>query len=243
MKIDIFCHIFPESAFKRCFEAAPNLKDMGKRVRNVPMLFDLDLRFRVMDRFGDYRQVISMASPPLEAFAGPEVTPGLARVANDAMAELVSRHPDRFPGFLACLPMNNPAEAEVELHRSVRDLGARGVQIFSNVNGLPLDRDEFRFVFEVMSGYDLPIWLHPARGANFPDYLTEDRSLYEIWWTLGLAVRDQRRHGSPGVCRRLRAMARDQDHHPPHGSDGAVLRGPDRARMGSTGDADERRRL
>jgi len=185
MKIDIFCHIFPESAFKRCFEAAPNLKDMGKRVRNVPMPFDLDLRFRLMDRFGDYRQVISMASPPLEAFAGPEVTPGLARVANDAMAELVSRHPHRFPGFLACLPMNNPAEAQVELHRSVRDLGARGVQIFSNVNGLPLDRDEFRFVFEVMSGYDLPIWLHPARGSNFPDYLTEDRSLYEIWWTLG----------------------------------------------------------
>src|SRR5437773_11074163 len=115
MKIDIFCHIFPERAFERCFEAAPNLKDMGKRVRNVPMLFDLDLRFRVMDQFGDYRQVISMASPPLEAFAGPDVTPDLARVANDAMAELVSRHPDRFAGFLACLPMNNPAEAEIEL--------------------------------------------------------------------------------------------------------------------------------
>jgi predicted TIM-barrel fold metal-dependent hydrolase len=31
----------------------------------------------------------------------------------------------------------------------------------------------------------LPIWLHPARGANFPDYLSEDRSLYEIWWTFG----------------------------------------------------------
>src|SRR6476661_1751528 len=99
MKIDIFCHIFPESAFKRCFEAAPNLKDMGKRVRNVPMLFDLDLRFRVMDRFGDYCQVISMASLLLEAFAGPEVTPGLARVANDAMVELVSRYLYRFPGF------------------------------------------------------------------------------------------------------------------------------------------------
>jgi hypothetical protein len=138
-----------------------------------------------MDQFGDYRQVISMASPPLEAFGGPDVTPGLARVANDAMAELVIRYPDRFAGFIACLPMNHPAEAERELHRALRDLGARGVQIFSNVNGLPLDRDEFRFLFAVMSAYDLPIWLHPARGSNFPDYLTEDRSLYEIWWTLG----------------------------------------------------------
>src|ERR1700704_1419691 len=111
MKIDIFCHVFPERAFEQCFQAAPNLKDMGKRVRNVPMLFDLDLRFRVMDRFGDYRQVISMAPPPLEAFGGPDATPNLARVANDAMAELVSRYPDRFAGFLACLPMNHPAAA------------------------------------------------------------------------------------------------------------------------------------
>lgn len=185
MKIDIFAHIFPQAAFDKFFEAAPNLKDMGKRVRNVPVLFDLDLRFRVMDRFGDYRQVISMASPPLETFAGPEVTPGLARLANDQMAELVIRHADRFAGFAACLPMNHPGEAERELHRAIRDLGARGVQIFSNVNGRALDGDEFRFLFQVMSGYDLPIWLHPARGANFPDYLTEDRSLYEIWWTFG----------------------------------------------------------
>ena len=185
MKIDIFCHIFPDIAFQRWFAAAPNLKDMGKRVRGVQMLYDLDLRFRVMDRFGDYRQVISMASPPLEAFAGPESTPELARVANDAMAELVVRYPQRFPGFLACLPMNNPAEAEAELHRAIRDLGARGLQIFTNVNGLPLDREEFRFLFDAMSAYDLPIWLHPTRGANFPDYLSEDRSLYEIWWTFG----------------------------------------------------------
>jgi uncharacterized protein len=151
MKIDIFAHIFPQAAFDKWFQAAPNLKDMGKRVRNVPVLFDLDLRFRVMDRFGEYRQVISMASPPLETFAGPEVTPGLARIANDQMAELVMRHPDRFAGFAACLPMNHPGEAERELRRAMRDLGARGVQIFSNVNGRALDRDEFRFLFQIMS--------------------------------------------------------------------------------------------
>ena len=36
-----------------------------------------------------------------------------------------------------------------------------------------------------LPNYDLPIWVHPARGANFPDYLTEDKSKYEIWWTFG----------------------------------------------------------
>jgi predicted TIM-barrel fold metal-dependent hydrolase len=185
MKIDLFNHIFPRKFFDKMLAVAPQHGDMGKRVRNIPVLFDMDLRFRVMDRFGDYRQVVSMASPPMEAFAGPEVTPELARIANDEMAELVSRHPDRFAGFAASLAMNNPAEAERELHRVMRDLGARGVQIFSNVAGRPLDRDEFRFLFEAMAGYDLPIWLHPARGADFADYKSEDRSRYEIWWTFG----------------------------------------------------------
>jgi predicted TIM-barrel fold metal-dependent hydrolase len=27
--------------------------------------------------------------------------------------------------------------------------------------------------------------MHPSRGANFPDYLSEDKSNYEIWWTFG----------------------------------------------------------
>jgi len=185
MRIDIFAHVFPQRAFDRFLQVASNLKDMGKRVRNLPMLVDLDLRFRVMDRFGDYRQILSLASPPIEAFAGPDRAPELARIANDEMAELVRRHPDRFPGFAASLPMNHPAEAERELRRAMGDLGARGVQIYSNAAGRPLDGDEFRFLFEAMAGYDLPIWLHPARGADFPDYRSEDRSRYEIWWTFG----------------------------------------------------------
>jgi predicted TIM-barrel fold metal-dependent hydrolase len=185
MKIDIFAHIFPRRAFERVLERTPDLKDMAKRTQNVAMAFDLDLRFRVMDRFGDYRQVLSAASPPVEALAGRDAAPEIARVINDEMAALVSRHPERFAGFAAALPMNNPAEAERELHRAMRDLGARGVQVFTNVGGLPLDRPEFQFIFEAMAGYDLPVWLHPARGADFPDYPSESRSLYEIWWTFG----------------------------------------------------------
>ena len=36
-----------------------------------------------------------------------------------------------------------------------------------------------------MADFDLPIWIHPARAANFPDYLTEKKSKYEIWWAFG----------------------------------------------------------
>ena len=185
MKIDVFNHIFPKTFFKKMMETAPGHKDMGKRVRDVPVLVDLDERFRVMDLFSEYAQVLSLASPPLEVLAGPEVTPDLAKVANDGLAEYVGKYPDRFLGFIASLPMNNPEAAFQEAQRALGSLKAKGIQIFSNVNGKPLDLPELKPLFEMMSQFDLPIWLHPARGAAFPDYLSEQKSKYEIWWTLG----------------------------------------------------------
>jgi aminocarboxymuconate-semialdehyde decarboxylase len=138
-----------------------------------------------MDQFEDYAQVICLPSPPLEALGGPDLSPELARVGNDGMAEYVSKYPERFPGFVASLPMNNPDAAVEETERTIKDLKAVGIQFFSNVNGSPLDLPEYRPLFEKIAGFDLPIWLHPARGANFPDYLTEEKSKYEIWWTFG----------------------------------------------------------
>ncbi|MBW1736906.1 MAG: amidohydrolase family protein [Deltaproteobacteria bacterium] len=185
MKIDIFNHIFPKNFFEKMQELAPGQKDIGKRVRGVPVLYDLDARFRVMDQFDDYVQVICLASPPLEALAGPELSPELARIANDGMADYVEKYPDRFPGFIASLPMNNPGAALKEIDRAIKELKAVGVQFFTNVNGRPLDLPEYKPLFAKMAECDLPIWVHPARGANFPDYLTENKSKYEIWWTFG----------------------------------------------------------
>ena len=171
MKIDIFNHIFPRRFFDRLLHVAPTAQDMPRRVRGVPPLVDLETRFRIMDAFGDYCQVLSLASPPLEILADPDETPQLARLANDGLAELVDRYPQRFPAFVAALPLNHPDAAVAEMHRAARELGARGVQLFTSVLGRPLDEPDFAPLFEGMAGYDLPIWLHPARGAHFPDYL------------------------------------------------------------------------
>jgi predicted TIM-barrel fold metal-dependent hydrolase len=149
------------------------------------MLADLDVRFRVMDSFEDYEQILSIATPPVEAYANPVDALDLARRANDGMADLVSRHRDRFPAFIASPPMNDPDAAIQETERAVDTLGARGIQLCSNVNGKPIVAPEFLPLFEKMAGYDLPIWLHPYRSASFSDYATEDRSQYEIWWTFG----------------------------------------------------------
>jgi len=184
MKLDCFTHVFPVKFFDRMQEVVENQAPI-KRWLNIPMLYDIDARQRIMDTFGDYQQILTLSAPPIESMAGPDVTPGLARLANDGMYELVQKYPDRFPAFVASLPMNNPDAAVKELDRAIKELDARGVQIFSNVNGAPLDAPEYFPIFEKMAGYDLPIWLHPARGQMFPDYKTEQKSMYEIWFVLG----------------------------------------------------------
>ncbi|MGH9658858.1 MAG: amidohydrolase family protein [Bryobacteraceae bacterium] len=182
--VDVFNHMFPPRWLERYVAVAPD-SHMCRRSRNVPLLYDLDARFRLMDQFGDYRQVFSLGSPPIETYATPEVARELARMANDEMAEIVARYPGRFPSFLAALPMNDPGAAARELERATGELGARGVQIYSNADGRPLDDPEFHPLFEHMHAADLPIFLHPARDARSPDYRAESKSLYEIWWTFG----------------------------------------------------------
>jgi predicted TIM-barrel fold metal-dependent hydrolase len=184
-KLDVFTHICPPRYFERMQAVAPGFKDIGKRMRNVPMLVDLDERFRVMDRFAGYEQVLSVCTPPIEAYASPVDAVVQARLANDEMAELVARYPDRFPAFVASLPLNDPDAALAEIDRAVGQLGARGVQIFSNINGRPLDRPELLPLFDAMAARDLPLWLHPYRGAEMSDYISEGRSEFEIWWAFG----------------------------------------------------------
>ena len=184
-KIDVFSHLFPPAYFERMKAIA---RDQGaiKRWLTVPVLYDLDARMKMMDEFPGYQQILTLSSPPIEFIAGPEESPALAALANDGMAEIVDQHPDRFPAFVASLPMNNVAAALDEMERAIVKLGARGIQVFTNVNGRALDDPEFWPIFERATRlYDVPVWMHPARGANFPDYLGEKKSKFEIWWTFG----------------------------------------------------------
>jgi predicted TIM-barrel fold metal-dependent hydrolase len=186
LKIDVFNHIFPKPFFERLQEVVVN-KGAVKRWLNIPFLYDLNVRFRKLEEFGpDYRQILSLSAPPIESI-NPDraITLDLARLANDSMADLVRAHPQRFPGFIASLPLNDPDASVAELERAVTSLGALGVQVFSNVNGLPLDDARFEPLFDTADRLRCPILLHPARGANVADYAGETKSKYEIWWTFG----------------------------------------------------------
>jgi aminocarboxymuconate-semialdehyde decarboxylase len=183
--IDIYCHIFPDRYFQEMTRIAPKLENIGARLRGVTKLFDLEARFREMDQFGDSRQIISLPNPPIEDIAQGETGLTLARVANDAMAELCRKHPDRFAGFVAALSLTDVDGSVAEAHRAIRELGACGVQIFSPLAGKPLDDPAFLPVFAALAEHDLPLWLHPARTAAMTDYPAEQKSRFEMWWCFG----------------------------------------------------------
>ena len=56
--------------------------------------------------------------------------------------------PSAFPAFIASMPMNNVAAALGEIDRAIGTLGARGIQIFTNVLGKPLSAPQFRPIFQ-----------------------------------------------------------------------------------------------
>lgn len=184
MKLDIFNHILPEGIYDELRRIAPNNMAVDA-FKGLPELWDLDRHFALMDEFGDYRQILSLSNPPIEMLGGPDVTPKFAEVCNDGLAALCRKYPKRFPSFIASLPMNNPEAAVKEAGRCIKDMGACGVQIFSNVLGTPLSAPQFYGLFEQMEALDLPVWIHPMRGPNHADYPTETASENEIWFTFG----------------------------------------------------------
>jgi len=184
--LDAFCHILPKPYFDRLQRiSSDRAANLLKRTAAVRTLWDLDERLRVIEPFEDYSQIISLAAPPIESLGEPAECAALARLANDEMAELVRSRPDTFSGFVAGLPMNDVEATLAEIDRAVDQLGALGIQIYTHVNGLPLDDPRFEPVFARMAELDRAIWVHPARNSSWPDYPVEERSRYEIWWLFG----------------------------------------------------------
>jgi uncharacterized protein len=184
MMIDVFNHFMPKPYLDRLGQLIPSHVAVTAFPR-LKTLWDLDTRLALLDEFDGLQQVLSLANPPLELIAGPEVTPDLARLANDCLADICRKHSDRFPTFIAALPMNNLDASLSEIDRAVNALGARGIQVFTNVAGKPLSAPEFRAIFARMVEHDLPVWVHPMRGPNFPDYAGEQASEAEIWFSFG----------------------------------------------------------
>ena len=185
MMIDVYPHILPAKYKEALFKKMPSNSYFHKHVGVFPSLTDLDIRFRIMDKYNGLVQVLTLGSPAIHDIVGPKDAVELARIANDEMAELVAKYPDKFAAAVASLPLNDIDATLREVDRAITELRFRGIQIFSDINGKPLDSPEFIPLFEKMSYYNLPILIHPRRANTVSDYPNESESKYMVFLIFG----------------------------------------------------------
>jgi len=130
------------------------------RVNPLDLLPEIgEQRLASMDAAGITVQVLSSSGPGADLVDGADGV-ALARATNDALAQAIARHPDRFAGF-AHLPMREPEAAAAELTRTVRELGFLGALINGTTEDRFLDNARFEPILAAAEALDVPIYLHP----------------------------------------------------------------------------------
>jgi predicted TIM-barrel fold metal-dependent hydrolase len=132
-----------------------------------------DERLREMDKNGIEFQIVSLNSPGVQSVLQTDKAVDLARRANDKLAELVAKRPDRFAGF-AALPMQDPEAAAKELGRCVKDFGFKGALVngFSQKDKsepIYYDIPAYRGFWGEVEKLDVPFYMHP-RGNPEKSY-------------------------------------------------------------------------
>ncbi len=132
-------------------------------------LLDLDdMRINAMNETGIDKAILALTSPgvqPLEA----ELAKGIAQRSNDILAEAVERHPTRYVGMTAVAPQDAQWSAQ-EIRRGA-DVGFKGIQINSHIQGHYLDEPQFDPIFRALVDVDQPLYIHPQ---TLPDSMMGD---------------------------------------------------------------------
>lgn len=137
-------------------------KVAGVIAAHVDHAGDYDMQTRVvdMDKYGIDIQIITHTCPGV-AEVSPSESVGWANRINDILAQHCQKWPGRFY-FMATLPYQNIDESLREMERAYKDLGAKGIQIFSNINGRLASSPEFHPIYERAAEYGLPVQIHPS---------------------------------------------------------------------------------
>lgn len=177
MNIDVHSHILPQSYLERAAASPEFGASVGRREDGMllltlggvdrpvpPGFYDVQVRRREVPAKGIDLQVVSPAPQLFYYNMDPKVGAEVARLANEAVAEMVRADPSRFLGF-GTVPLQSVDLALAELER-FEPLGLRGVEVGTNVGGRFLSDPAFRPIFEAIEARGLPVFVHPWDPAG-----------------------------------------------------------------------------
>lgn len=198
LKIDIHTHILPKDLpkwkdkfgyggfiqldhHKPC--CARMMKDDGTFFREIDSnCWSPTTRVKECDEQGVHVQVLSTVPVLFGYWTKPEHGHDISRFLNDHLSQCVQAHPKRFAG-LGTVPLQDTSLAIKELERCVKQLGLRGVEIGSHVNGKNLNDPELFDFFQAAQDLDAAIFVHPW------DMLGKERmEKYWLPWLAGMPV-------------------------------------------------------
>ncbi len=172
MRVDCQSHVFPKAYAELLCENTTWVRTVRKNGGYLISYGDTQQFLLNLEPYDPVAKLRAMDAARIDVtlltvnIPGPELlTPELgvqgARICNDYLAELCARHPGRFVG-LATLPLQDVPAAMDEYRRAIRDLGLRGIFLFSHVAGTPLDAPEFDPLYAAAERDRIPLVLHPT---------------------------------------------------------------------------------
>jgi len=150
-------------------------------------LLDLEEeRLRIMDEHGVDMHLLSLTAPGVQMFDADTAT-ALASLANDRLAEVVKRHPDRFAGLASFAPQS-PKRAADEMERAIHGLGLNGFMVNSHTNNEYLDHPKYWPILEAAESLDACIYIHPRAASDGLAGPMHDYGMHAALWSYGVEV-------------------------------------------------------
>lgn len=175
MRVDFHTHIIPEDipdfverfgggrwpTLEKMCSCGANIMVEGKVFREVTdQVWSPEKRIEDMNNEGVDIQVLSPIPVTFSYWAKPEQAEEMAKIQNDFIAKTVKENPDRFIG-LGTVPLQDVEVSIREMERCVKDLGLKGIEIGTNINGKNLDDPAFTSFFEMAEKWEVPLFIHP----------------------------------------------------------------------------------
>ncbi|MFS0553718.1 amidohydrolase family protein [Brevibacillus sp. 179-C9.3 HS] len=195
MRVDFHTHIIPEDipnlaerfhgerwpVLHRTCTCGANIMVGGKVFREVTdQVWDPQKRIHDMQQEGVDMQVLSPIPVTFSYWAPAAEAEVMARIQNDFIAETVNQHPNHFIG-LGTVPLQDTEAAIREMDRCMHELGLRGIEIGTNVNGNNLDDPGLIPFFEMCHTWDVPLFVHPWETLG-----RERMPRHNLMYTLGM---------------------------------------------------------
>jgi predicted TIM-barrel fold metal-dependent hydrolase len=186
-RIDSYCHF----SVMRVIDFLEKASGVSPHIfrslfANTPALINIEKRLALMDECGIDLSILAPlpwleTTPPVHA--NPKLCAEAARLFNDELAIVVNKWPDRFIG-VALLPTTDPEVMLEEFERAVRKLKLVGGFFVVGPTVKPPDHPHYEILYKKAVELNVPLWIHPSRPPEYPDYVGEKISQYQVWQTL-----------------------------------------------------------